>query len=137
MIHRRILTTIPGSGLLRKGPRPVPWRNDSGLQDGFDHDIDLTGGYYDAGDYLKFTLPLSSALTELAWAGTDHWWGVFKSGNLGYWDETLRWGFDWLIKAHPTSDTLYVQVGDGDVDNNYWVRSLALGRDSRLIHCLQ
>lgn len=40
---------------------------------------------------------------------------------MGYWDETLRWGFDWMMKAHPSADVLYVQVGDGKVDNNYWV----------------
>lgn len=25
----------------------------------------------------------------------------------------LRWGLDWLIKAHPEENTLVVQVGDG------------------------
>lgn len=28
----------------------VPWRNDSALQDGADWNLDLTGGWYDAGD---------------------------------------------------------------------------------------
>ncbi len=50
----------------------------------------------------------------------------------------LRWGLDWLIKvrtpwsfsvylshsqlnqAHPSDDTLIVQVGDSNVDNAYW-----------------
>ena len=50
-----------GSGLLMPGPRPIAWRNDSGLEDGFDNSLDLTGGYYDAGDYLKFIFPLRSA----------------------------------------------------------------------------
>ncbi|KAI8639884.1 Six-hairpin glycosidase-like protein [Parasitella parasitica] len=31
----------------------VSWRHDSALSDGSDVDIDLSGGYYDAGDYLK------------------------------------------------------------------------------------
>lgn len=43
---------------------------------------------------------------------------------MGYWDETLRWGLDWMMKAHPSADVLYVQVGDGKVDNNYWVRKV-------------
>jgi len=59
-------------------PRPVRWRNDSAVKDGFDNNIDLTGGYYDAGDYLKFTFPLSAAMTTLAWSGTDHYQGVTK-----------------------------------------------------------
>jgi endoglucanase len=40
----------------------VAWRNDSALDDGKDASLDLTGGYYDAGDYVKFTLPLVSML---------------------------------------------------------------------------
>lgn len=40
------------SGLLPQ-PRRAPWRNVSTLHDGLDWRIDLTGGYFDAGDYLK------------------------------------------------------------------------------------
>src|ERR1051325_4925005 len=42
----------------------VAWRHDSALQDGNDVNLDLTGGYYDAGDHLKFTFPLSWTLTS-------------------------------------------------------------------------
>lgn len=40
------------SGKLDKGSyaNRVPWRNDSGLDDGQDYSVDLTGGWYDAGD---------------------------------------------------------------------------------------
>lgn len=69
-----------GSGILVKSPRPITWRNDSALKDGFDNRIDLTGGYYDAGDYLKFIHPLGSAMTMLAWSGVDHWQGILKVG---------------------------------------------------------
>ncbi|KAG9061536.1 hypothetical protein KI688_007114 [Linnemannia hyalina] len=69
----------------------VKWRNDSALLDGKDAGIDLTGGYYDAGDYLNHHL-----------------------------DQMVRWRTDWLIKAHPNNNTLYVQVGVSEVDNSYW-----------------
>ena len=39
--------------------------------------------------------------------------GYDDAGHTPYLDSTLRWGLDWLIRAHPNSDTLYVQVGDG------------------------
>lgn len=40
------------SGELNEGsyPNRVSWRNDSALDDGDDYGVDLTGGYYDAGD---------------------------------------------------------------------------------------
>jgi hypothetical protein len=40
------------SGRLNEGAyeNRVEWRNDSALEDGSDWDIDLTGGFYDAGD---------------------------------------------------------------------------------------
>ena len=33
---------------------PVTWRKDSALNDGQDVGRDLSGGYYDAGDHVKF-----------------------------------------------------------------------------------
>ena len=35
------------------------WRGDSGMNDGADVGLDLTGGYYDAGDHVKFNLPMA------------------------------------------------------------------------------
>ena len=44
------------SGHLDQGtyPNRVPWRNDSALEDGSDWGIDLSGGWYDAGDVSSF-----------------------------------------------------------------------------------
>ena len=35
------------------------WRGDSGMNDGADVGLDLTGGLYDAGDNVKFNLPMA------------------------------------------------------------------------------
>ncbi|KAI7854298.1 Six-hairpin glycosidase-like protein [Circinella umbellata] len=98
----------------------VSWRGDSGLEDGNDNKVDLVGGYYDAGDYLKFTLPLSHSIVLMAWGGIEWFDGYQKANQVNYLRDTIRWGTDWLIKAHPSDNELYVQVGEGDVDNNYW-----------------
>ncbi len=49
----------------------VRWRADSGLTDGSDVGRDLTGGFYDAGDHVKFGLPMAFSLTMLAWGGVE------------------------------------------------------------------
>lgn len=49
----------------------IYWRHDSMLKAGYDAGIDLTGGYYDAGDNCKFNFPGAGALTLIAWSGID------------------------------------------------------------------
>lgn len=98
----------------------VQWRKDSALQDGADVGVDLTGGYYDAGDHVKFALPLSSALTVLAWGGIEYKLGYERAGLWPQLLDTVRWGTDWLMKAHPSPNELYVQVGDGQPDHDFW-----------------
>ena len=100
--------------------RRVRWRGDSALNDGADAGIDLSGGYYDAGDHMKFALPMSSALTMLAWAGIQYAEGFKQAGQWNDLLNTVRWGTDWIVKAHPTPDEFYGQVGLGDADHAYW-----------------
>ncbi|KAF9406137.1 hypothetical protein BGZ94_003228 [Podila epigama] len=98
----------------------VTWRRDSALTDGKDANIDLSGGYYDAGDYIKFVFPLTFAMAETCWGGIEFFEGYKLADEVKYLDQMVRWGMDWLIKAHPNNDTLFVQVGTDTVDNNYW-----------------
>lgn len=97
----------------------VDWRNDSLTDDGKGY-TDLSGGFYDAGDYIKATFPLSWALTSICWGALEFGNGYKDANQTAYLDSTLRWGLDWLIKAHPEMNTLYVLVGDDQKDNNYW-----------------
>jgi hypothetical protein len=50
----------------------VNWRGDSAMQDGSDVGRDLTGGWYDAGDHVKFGLPMAATATMLAWSIVDY-----------------------------------------------------------------
>ncbi|MGH8048997.1 MAG: glycoside hydrolase family 9 protein [Chthoniobacterales bacterium] len=108
----------------RSGPLPknfrVVWRGDSALQDGADAGVDLTGGYYDAGDGVKFGLPMAGAMTLLAWGGLEFSDGYRKSGQWDFLLDAVRWGDDWLIKAHAGPDVFYGQVGRGDLDHSFW-----------------
>lgn len=46
-------------------PNRIPWRGDSYINDGAP-DRDLSGGWYDAGDSLKLSMPFCSTVCSLA-----------------------------------------------------------------------
>ena len=91
------------------------------LDAGADNNVDLTGGYYDAGDNVKFNFPQAYTLTLLAWSGITFAEGYKKSGQTEYLLDAVKWGTDYLIKCHTAKDELYVQVGNGQIDHSSWV----------------
>ncbi|MGB3614102.1 MAG: glycoside hydrolase family 9 protein, partial [Elainellaceae cyanobacterium] len=60
----------------RSGPLPddsrIEWRGDSALADGADVGVDLSGGYYDAGDHVKFGFPMAGSMTLLSWGALEY-----------------------------------------------------------------
>ncbi|WP_435735509.1 glycoside hydrolase family 9 protein [Cellulosimicrobium sp. PMB13] len=98
----------------------VSWRGDSALDDGADVGLDLTGGWYDAGDHVKFGLPMAFTTTMLAWGAIASPDGYAESGQEDELLDSLRWVNDYFIKAHPEPDVLYAQIGDGDADHKWW-----------------
>lgn len=49
-------------------------------------------------------------MTQVCWGGIEFFEGYKLADEVKYLDQMVRWGMDWLIKAHPNNDTLYVQV---------------------------
>ncbi|CAH2057994.1 unnamed protein product [Thlaspi arvense] len=109
------------SGALPSNQR-VNWRGDSALRDGSDAHIDLTGGYYDAGDNMKFGFPLAFTTTMLAWSNVEMASQLKAHGEAENALAALKWATDYLIKAHPEPNVLYGQVGDGNSDHACWMR---------------
>lgn len=72
--------------------------------------VDLTGGYYDAGDNVKFGLPMAFTLTMLAWSVVEFSEKLQQTGQLGHTLNALRWGTDYLLKASQDPNQLWVQV---------------------------
>lgn len=107
------------SGKLPKTNR-VEWRGDSGLKDGSEQGIDLTGGWYDAGDNMKFGFPMASSTTVLAWGVIEYEEAYKKSGQYNYMLDNLRWVNDYFSKAHPSPTVLWGQVGKGSLDHSWW-----------------
>ncbi|WP_239469793.1 glycoside hydrolase family 9 protein [Archangium violaceum] len=108
----------------RSGPLPatnrVSWRGNSGMRDGADVGKDLTGGWYDAGDHVKFGLPMAASATLLAWSVYEYGDGYQQSGQLNAILDNLRWVNDYFIKAHTAPNELYGQVGHGGTDHAWW-----------------
>ncbi|KAG9445004.1 hypothetical protein H6P81_016344 [Aristolochia fimbriata] len=107
------------SGRLPSDQR-LKWRRDSGLRDGADHGVDLTGGYYDAGDNVKFGFPMAFSTTLLAWSIID--FGRNMGPELGNAVKAVKWATDYLLKATAEPESMFVQVGDAFSDHNCWER---------------
>ncbi|MGL4883532.1 MAG: glycoside hydrolase family 9 protein, partial [Waterburya sp.] len=102
----------------------VPWRDDSTLNDGADVGVDLSGGWLDAGDNVKFNYPMSSGVTTLAWGGIEYYDAYEKSGQLSHLVQNLKWVTDYLLNAFandkPGEYVLYGQVANGEQDHKWW-----------------
>lgn len=129
MVMSEMYTDALSKGLLffeaqRSGKLPtdnrVPWRHDSCMSDGSDVGIDLSRAYFDSGDHVVFGLPLSFTITMMAF-------GLVEYGD-SYGDardravDALKWGTDWLLRAHASPNELYVQMGNGATDHACWTR---------------
>ena len=73
--------------------------------------VDLVGGYYDAGDNVKFGLPMAFTTTMLAWSVIE--FGNSMQDQIQNARAAIKWSSDYLLKAATsTPDTLYVQVSE-------------------------
>ncbi|KAK1278857.1 Endoglucanase 17 [Acorus gramineus] len=98
----------------------LSWRRDSGLSDGSTMHVDLVGGYYDAGDNVKFGFPMAFTTTMLSWSVIE--FGGLMKGELQNAREAILWATDYLLKATSHPNTIYVQVGDANKDHECWER---------------
>ena len=96
------------------------WRGDSGMLDGKDVGLDLTGGWYDAGDHVKFNLPMAYSSTMLAWSYLESKSVYETSGEATYLLEQLKGVNDYFMKCHPEPNVYYYQVGNGAADHAFW-----------------
>ena len=98
----------------------VQWRGDSALKDGADVGVNLTGGYYDAGDHVKFGLPMAASMTMLGWGVVEYRGAYEQSGQSPYILDTIKWGTDYILKAHTAPNEFWGQVGLGGPDHAFW-----------------
>jgi hypothetical protein len=102
----------------------IPWRDDSTLNDGADVGVDLSGGWLDAGDNVKFNYPMANGVTTLAWGGIEYYDAYQQSGQLSHLVQNIKWVTDYLLNAFandkPGEYVLYGQVANGEQDHQWW-----------------
>ncbi|PNX75185.1 endoglucanase 8-like protein, partial [Trifolium pratense] len=107
------------SGKLPPSQR-MKWRKDSALHDGHDIHMNMVGGYYDAGDNVKFHFPMAFTTTMLAWSVIE--FGDKMESDLQHALEAIRWGTDYFLKATKIPNIVVAQVGNPISDHDCWER---------------
>jgi len=97
----------------------IPWRGDSCLHDGStlsDVKGGLVGGYYDAGDNIKFHFPMAFSMTLLSWSVIEYGDKYKAIGEYNHITDIIKWGTDYLLRTFNSSATtitkMYSQVRD-------------------------
>ena len=91
----------------------VEWRGDSTT-----HDY-ITGGWFDAGDHVKFNLPMAYSATMLAWGLYSYGDGVEAVGLSEMYKNNLNFVLDYLARCDLGDEVVY-QIGAGGPDHKWW-----------------
>ncbi|MCH2136592.1 MAG: glycoside hydrolase family 9 protein [Phycisphaerales bacterium] len=83
--------------------------------------VDLSHRLMDAGDTPTFVLPITSAMTMIAWSAVDYREGYDVAQQWGHLSSTLRWHADWCVEAHPEPDVFCGQIGQGAQSHAWWI----------------
>ncbi|VAI02218.1 unnamed protein product [Triticum turgidum subsp. durum] len=127
----------------------VSWRGNSGMKDGLSDSTvkkSLVGGFYDAGDAIKFNYPMAWSMTMLSWTVIEYRAKYEAIGELDHVKEIIKWGTDYMLKTFNSSadtiDRIVAQVGVGDTskgpmpnDHYCWMRPEDIDYKRPVIEC--
>ncbi len=87
--------------------------------------VDLSGGYHDAGDHVKFGLPQSYAASTLGWGLYEFKDAFVQTGRYSHMLDIMKWFSDYFLRAtfrdaQGNVVAFAYQVGEGSIDHNYW-----------------
>ncbi|XP_070534451.1 endoglucanase F-like [Ptychodera flava] len=110
------------SGKIFRSHQKLYWRTSSCLGDRGFKEEDLTGGWYDAGDNVKFNFPMAFSTAVLAWSLIEFPDAYREAGAYDDMLDTIKWTCDYFIKCHTRPNEYYYQVADANVDHSNWQR---------------
>lgn len=114
-----------------------------------DGDYDLTGGWFDCGDHVKFgqTEFYTAYMLLLGYSefpeGYDDYYSLDYNGYISSGDyswegkkgkpngipdvlDEVRYATDYLMKCVKNANEFYYQVGDGDADHKHWITAAVM-----------
>lgn len=91
----------------------VSWRADS-----MENDV-VPGGWFDAGDHLKFSLTNAYTATIMAWGLMQYKDAVKNAGLYDLYLKNLQWGLD-FVAGCDLGDKVIGTIGDDAFDHVWW-----------------
>lgn len=91
----------------------VEWRGNATVDD------EIAGGWYDAGDHVKFNLPMAYSASMLAWGLYEYGDGVKDVGLWDMYQNNLEYALDYFVRCD-LGDEVVFQVGNGQQDHTWW-----------------
>lgn len=90
-----------------------------------DGTVDLSGGFHDAGDHVKFGLPQSYSASTVAWGVYEFEDAFKKAGAYDHAMDELYWFTDYFLRStfRNSNDEVIAfnyMVGRGGMDHTYW-----------------
>ncbi|MBR4201724.1 MAG: glycoside hydrolase family 9 protein [Oscillospiraceae bacterium] len=90
-----------------------------------DGTVDVSGGYHDAGDHVKFGLPEAYSGTTVSWGYYEFRDAYIECGEQEHVETIIRHFCDYFMRCTFRDKDGKVkcfcyQVGDGDIDHAYW-----------------
>lgn len=87
--------------------------------------VDVSGGFHDAGDHVKFGMPEAYAASTLGWGYYEFRDSYVKTGQNDHIETILKYFNDYFMKCtfrNASGDVVAFcyQVGEGEIDHSYW-----------------
>jgi endoglucanase len=87
--------------------------------------LNLSGGFHDAGDTVKFGLPQTYAASVLGWGMYEFPQAYTDTGTWNHAMDEMKWFSDYFLRSTFLNSSGQVvafayQVGEGSVDHDYW-----------------
>ena len=87
--------------------------------------LNLSGGFHDAGDTVKFGLPQTYAASVLGWSMYEFPQAYQATGTWAHAMDEMKWFSDYFLRSTFLNSSGQVvafayQVGEGSVDHDYW-----------------